>query len=134
VNVGPQSPPATCSASETSLTPSAWRTPAQSPQRPPAPGLRVVATIPLPGPTNRFDYQSFDGARRRLYINHMNAGHLLTFDVDSHRVTHDVGNLPRATGVWAVPEHHDVYVSSAGAHASIVLDDRTLAETTRVDG
>ena len=95
-----------CAANATSLTPSTWRAPAQAPQRPPASGLRVVATIPLPGPANRFDYQSFDDARRRLYINHMNAGHLLAFDVDSQRVTRDVGNLPRATGVWAVPEHH----------------------------
>jgi hypothetical protein len=128
-----QSPPSqSCSASAASLTPSTWRAPAQSPQRPPAPGLRVVATIALPGPTNRFDYQSFDDARRRLYINHMNAGHLLAFDVDSQRVTHDVGNLPRATGVWAVPEHHAVYVSAAGAHAAVVLDDRTLQEVARV--
>jgi len=93
-----------------------------------------VATIPLAGPTNRFDYQSFDDARRRLYINHMNAGHLLAFDVDSQRVAADVGNLPRATGVWAEPEHRAVYVSAAGAHAVVVLDDRTLKEVARVDG
>jgi DNA-binding beta-propeller fold protein YncE len=130
-----QSPPtASCTASATSLTPATWRAPAQSPQRPPAPGLRIVATIPLPGPTNRFDYQSFDDARHRLYINHMNAGHLLAIDVDSQRVTHDVGNLPRATGVWAVPAHHEVYVAAAGAHAVVVLDDRTLDEVARVDG
>ena len=130
-----QSPPsASCTASTTSLTPSSWRATTRSPQRPPAPGLRVVATIPLPGPTNRFDYQSFDDARRRLYINHMNAGHLLAFDVDSQRVTHDVGNLPRATGVWAVPQHHEVYVAAAGAHAAVVLDDRTLKEVARIDG
>jgi DNA-binding beta-propeller fold protein YncE len=128
------SPPAGCSASATSLTPPSWRAPAQASQRPPAPGLRVVATIPLPGPTRRFDYQSFDDAKRRLYINHMNAGHLLAFDVDSQRVTHDVGNLPRATGVWAVPEHHAVYVSAAGAHAAVVLDDRTLNEVARIGG
>jgi DNA-binding beta-propeller fold protein YncE len=130
-----QSPPTpSCTASATSLTPATWRAPAQSPQRPPAPGLRIVATIPLPGPTNRFDYQSFDDARHRLYINHMNAGHLLAIDVDSQRVTHDVGNLPRATGVWAVPAHHEVYVAAAGAHAVVVLDDRTLDEVARVDG
>jgi DNA-binding beta-propeller fold protein YncE len=128
------SAPASCSATATSLTPSTWRAPLQAPQRPPAPGLRVVATIALPGPTKRFDYQSFDDARRRLYINHMNAGHLLAFDVDSQRVTHDVGNLPRATGVWAVPEHHAVYVAAAGAHAAVVLDDRTLEEVARIDG
>ncbi len=126
--------PVTCSATAHSLTPATWRAPARAPQRAPAPGLRVVATIPLPGPTNRFDYQSFDTGRRRLYLNHMNAGHLLAFDVDSQRVTHDVGNLPRATGVWAVLEHHEIYVSAAGAHAAVVLDDRTMKEVGRVDG
>jgi DNA-binding beta-propeller fold protein YncE len=126
--------PTSCLASQTSLTPSSWRAPTQAPMRPPAPGLRVVGTVRLPGPTNRFDYQSFDDLRRRLYINHMNAGHLLAFDVDSQRITHDVGNLPRATGIWAVPEHHEVYVAAAGAHATVVLDDRTLKEVARVDG
>ncbi len=130
-----QSPPvASCAAGASSLTPSSWRASTPSPQRPPAPGLRVVATIPLPGPTNRFDYQSLDVAQRRLYINHMNAGHLLAFDVDSQRVIGDVGNLPRATGVWAVPAHRAVYVSAAGAHAVVVLDDRTMKEVARIDG
>jgi DNA-binding beta-propeller fold protein YncE len=126
--------PASCTASATSLTPSSWRAPTRSPQRMPASGLRVVGTVTLPGPTNRFDYQSFDGSRRRLYINHMNAGHLLAFDVDSQRVTHDVGNLPRATGVWAVPDHNELYVAAAGAHAVVALDERTMKEVARVDG
>jgi len=130
----PKTSAVNCSASALSLTPPDWRGSAQSPLRPPVPGLRVVGTIPLPGPTTRFDYQSFDDARRRLYINHMNAGHLLAFDVDSQRVTHDVGNLPRATGVWAVPAHHAVYVSAAGAHAVVVLDDQTLEEVARIGG
>jgi len=134
-DVAPHPPaPARCSATATSLTPAGWRAPVQAPRHAPAPGLRVVATIPLPGPTNRFDYQSFDDTRRRLYINHMNAGHLLAFDVDSQRVMNDVGNLPRATGVLAVPGRHAVYVSSAGAHAAVVLDDRTLREVARADG
>ena len=97
-----------------------------------AEGLRLVATIPLPGPANRFDYQSLDVERRRLYLNHMNAGHLLVFDLDSGRIVQDVAGVPRATGVLAVPAHREVYVSAAGAHALVVLDDRTMQETARV--
>lgn len=109
----------------------AWGQPARTA---PAEGLRLVATYPLPGPANRFDYQSLDEARRRLYLNHMNAGHLLVFDVDGGRVVQDVGGVPRATGVLAVPQHHEVYVSAAGAHAVVVFDDRTMKEVARVDG
>jgi DNA-binding beta-propeller fold protein YncE len=121
-----------CAATATTLTAPDWHTAARSSQQAPQPGFRLVATVPLPGPANRFDYQSFDAASGRLYINHMNAGHLLVFDPDSRTIIHDVGGLPRATGVLAVPAHHEVYVSAAGAHAVVVLDDRTLKEVARV--
>lgn len=109
----------------------AWSQPARTSE---VEGLRLVATFPLPGPANRFDYQSLDAARGRLYLSHMNAGHLLVFNVDSGRVVQDVAGVPRATGVLAVPSHHDVYVSAAGAHAVVVLDDRSMKEVARVDG
>lgn len=121
-----------CVAMATTLTPAGWRTSPQSGQHAPQPGIRLVASVALPGPANRFDYQSFDATRGRLYINHMNAGHLLVFDADSGKVIHDIAGLPRATGVLAVPTHHEVYVSAAGAHAVVILDDRTLKEVARV--
>src|SRR5438309_5274338 len=120
--------PRACAATATTLTPLGWQSPARSPQPAPQQGFRPIATVALPGPANRFDYQSVDPASGRLYINHMNAGHLLVFDLDSGRIAHDVAGLPRATGVLAVPAHHEVYVSAAGAHAVVVLDDRTLKE------
>jgi len=98
------------------------------------PGLRLVNDIPLPGPANRFDYQSIDPTAGRLYISHMNAGRLVVFDLDSARVVRDVEGLPRVTGVWAVPEHHHVYASAAGAHEVAVIDDRTLSVVARVGG
>lgn len=115
------------------MTPASWTSPPRSAQRAPTEGFTLVATVPLPGPANRFDYQSFDAKRGRLYMNHMNAGHLLVFDATGGRVVQDVANLPRATGVWAVPNHGEVYVSAAGAHAVVVLSDSTLAEVARVD-
>ena len=33
---------------------------------------------------------------------------------------------------WAVPSHHQVYVSAAGAHEVAIIDDRTLKVTSRV--
>jgi DNA-binding beta-propeller fold protein YncE len=100
----------------------------------PAGGLRVIADVPLPGPTNRFDYQSIDPARGRLYISHMNAGRVVVFDLDSGRVVKEIEGLPRVTGVWAVPGHHHVYASAAGAHEVAVIDDRSLAVVARIGG
>ena len=96
--------------------------------------LRHVADIELPGPANRFDYQSVDRTTGRLYISHMNAGRVVVFDLDSARVVREVQDVPRVTGVWAVPSHHHVYASAAGAHEVAVIDDRTLAVVARIGG
>ncbi|MFL5583072.1 MAG: YncE family protein [Gemmatimonadaceae bacterium] len=129
-------PAGVCAATATSMTPAAWTAPAGDAVAPrvPAPGLRLVADVPLPGPANRFDYQSVDPAAGRLYISHMNAGRLVVFDLDSSRVVGEVGGLPRVTGVWAVPAHHHVYAAAAGAHEVAVVDDRSLAVVARVGG
>ena len=64
----------------------------------------------------------------------MNAGRLIVFDLDSGRVVREVEGLPRVTGVWAVPAHHHVYASAAGAHEVAIIDDRSLAIVARVGG
>src|SRR6266545_4754048 len=121
-----------CIATPTSMTPGGWNaTTTAAPNAPRGP-LQPVQDIPLPGPANRFDYQSVDPVARRLYINHMNAGRLVVFDLDSAKVIGEVPGLDRATGVWAVPAHHTVYVSAAGRHEVAVIDDRTLTISARV--
>jgi DNA-binding beta-propeller fold protein YncE len=116
------------------MTPPGWRTPALAAMRAPAPGLRLVRELPLPGPANRFDYQAVDAATGRIYMNHMNAGHTIVFDADSGRVVGDITDVPRATGVWIVPPHHQVYISAAGAHEVAIVDDRSLKILSRVSG
>lgn len=123
-----------CYATPTSMTPPAWRTPARTLQPAPKFGLTLVRELPLPGPANRFDYQSVDATKGRIYMNHMNAGRTIVFDADSAKVIADIMGLPRATGVWAVPAHHQVYVSAAGSHEVAIIDDRTLKVTSRVGG
>jgi DNA-binding beta-propeller fold protein YncE len=127
-------PAAACYATPTSMTPASWHAVARASQPTPKPGLTLVQEIPLPGPANRFDYQSFDPSTHRIYMNHMNAGRTVVFDADSNRVVTEVMDLPRATGVWAVPSHHQVYVSAAGAHEVAIIDDRTLKVVARVGG
>jgi DNA-binding beta-propeller fold protein YncE len=124
----------TCQASPASLTPASWRAPVRLSQAAPATSLSLFRVIPLPGPANRFDYQSFDPVTRRIYMNHMNAGRTVVFDADSNRVLTEIPDLPRAPGVWVVPQHHQVYVSAAGNHEVAIVDDRTLTVTSRVGG
>src|SRR5436305_12070927 len=123
-----------CSASASLLTPTGWRSPVASAMAPPKTGLRLVREIALPGPANRFDYQSVDPASGRIYMNHMNAGRTIVFDADHGNVAAEIVDVPRATGVWAVPSHHQVYVSAAGNHEVAIIDDRTLKITSRVGG
>jgi DNA-binding beta-propeller fold protein YncE len=126
---------ASCYATPASMTPASWQSPMPKAAAGAARGaLRVLQDYPLPGPANRFDYQSVDTALGRLYMNHMNAGRLVVFDLNASKLVSEVTGLPRATGVWAVPAHHAVYVSAAGKHEVAVIDDRTLAITARVGG
>lgn len=94
--------------------------------------LRKVADVPLPGPAVRFDYQSLDTTTGRLYVAHMGAGELIVFDVASRRVVGTVRDLPRITGVLAVPALGKVYASAAGRHEVAVIDSRTLRVEARV--
>ena len=122
-----------CLAAPSSLTPSSWRSPAVATTQPKG-GLKLVREIPLPGPANRFDYQTVDPATGRIYMNHMNAGRTIVFDANGGKVITEITDLPRATGVLAVPSHHQVYVSAAGAHEVAIIDDRTLKVIARVGG
>jgi DNA-binding beta-propeller fold protein YncE len=129
---GAQSAPPICAATAHAMTPASWKAPTRAAQPAPKPGLSLVREIPLPGPANRFDYQSVDPGTGRIYLNHMNAGRMVVFDADSGRVVTEILDLSRATGVWAVPSHHQVYVSAAGTHEVAIIDDRTLKVTARV--
>lgn len=129
-----QAVPAACAATPTSLTPAGYHRVLASARAPASSGLRVVAEIPLPGPANRFDYQSFEPTTGRLYINHMDAGETLVFSPDSGRIIGRIRGVPRATGVLAIPSFHRVYVSAAGAHEVVGVDDRTLHVVQRIGG
>ncbi|MFL5612510.1 MAG: YncE family protein [Gemmatimonadaceae bacterium] len=125
---------ATCIASATSMTPAGWSAAATAAAGAARGPLRLVRDIQLPGPANRFDYQSADPAHGRLYISHMNAGRVVVFDLDSSRVIAEVNGTPRVTGIWVVPEHHTIYASAAGDHALIGIDERTLKITASIGG
>src|SRR6266478_1586621 len=72
--------------------------------------LREIARVTLPGPSNRFDYQSIDSAAGRLYISHMDGDRLLVFDVRRRKVI-KAFNAPGVHGVIAVPQLGRVFAS-----------------------
>ena len=123
-----------CVASARSLTPSGWSANATAVSGAVRGPLRVMRDLPLPGPANRFDYQSIDPASGRLYMSHMNAGRVVVFDLDSSRVIAEVNGTPRVTGIRAVPAHHTVYASAAGNHEVAAIDEHTLKVVARIGG
>lgn len=88
--------------------------------------LKLVADIPLPGRAVRFDYQSLDSSRGRLYIAHMNDDHLVVFDVKKVAVIANLEGFSNVHGVLAVPEMNRVYASATGEHKLAVVDMQSL--------
>jgi DNA-binding beta-propeller fold protein YncE len=94
--------------------------------------FRTVADIRLPGSPTRFDYQSLDASRQRLYLAHMGAGEVIVIDTRRRAVLGVVKGLPRVTGVLAVPELGRLYASSPGTHQVGIIDLNTLAVIARI--
>src|SRR5215204_6327011 len=88
--------------------------------------LQKVRDVPLPGAPSRFDYQSVDIGRRRLFIAHLGAGRVISFDLKKQRVAGVVGGVPDVRGVLAVPSLGLLYAAATGAHALMTFDERTL--------
>jgi DNA-binding beta-propeller fold protein YncE len=92
--------------------------------------LGLVANVPLPGPSNRFDYTSIDSGANRLYIAHMDAGRLLVFDTKRRRMLQTI-KVPGVHGVIAVPQLHRVYASATDARELYTIDSRSGKVTAR---
>lgn len=96
------------------------------------PLLRLVADIPLPGAAVRFDYQSLDPNNNRLYISHMNAGHIVVFDVKTRKVIANIPGIPGSTGVLAVPELSRIYACASRVGQLVTIDQSRLQVLGRV--
>ena len=96
--------------------------------------LKRVASIPLPGPPTRFDYQAYDPKTRLLFIAHLAAGKMVVFDTDDNKVVAEVSNLSQVHGVLVVPETGTVYASATGTNEIVAIDERTLKEVARIPG
>jgi DNA-binding beta-propeller fold protein YncE len=87
--------------------------------------LRVVANVPLPGGSSRFDYQSLDTGRNRLYLSHLAAGEVLVFDVAHRRVSGTIAGLPGVHGVVVAPRIGRVYAAATDRRELVTIDERS---------
>ena len=95
-------------------------------------GLEFVTDIPLSGGNTRFDYQSIDESKRRLYIAHLGADMVTVVDIDSRQVVKNISDIPRPHGIITVPQLNRVYVSATGEDAIYVIDDRSLNVVSKI--
>lgn len=83
--------------------------------------------VSLPGGTTRFDYQSLDTQRHRLFISHMGSNQVIVFDTQARKVLANLDVFPSATGITALPEQGRVYVSVPGALLERAAGDGEIA-------
>jgi DNA-binding beta-propeller fold protein YncE len=88
--------------------------------------LQQVADVPLPGGASRFDYQSVDPARRRLFIAHLGDGTVVVFDLAHRRVVKEIRNVSQAHGVLVVPKLRLLYAAATGDGQLATIDERTF--------
>ena len=93
--------------------------------------LQRVADVPLPGGASRFDYQSIDAPRRRLFIAHLGGSDVVVFDLARRRVVKDIHVVAGAHGVLVVPKLRRLYVSATSARQLVTLDERTFRTIRR---
>jgi len=89
-------------------------------------GMKFVADVPLPGETNRFDYQTIDENKRELFIAHLSSNAVTVFNIDSRKVIKNITDVSRVHGVLAVPELNRVYASATGSDEEAVIDEHSL--------
>jgi DNA-binding beta-propeller fold protein YncE len=93
--------------------------------------LVLVADVPLPGASNRFDYQEIDSARGQLVIAHMNDATVLIVDLTDGSVRQALSGIPTPRGVAVASELGRIFVTSTPGHL-VLIDAVTLIETSRV--
>jgi DNA-binding beta-propeller fold protein YncE len=85
----------------------------------------VVARIPLPGDSSRFDYASLDASQGLLFAAHLGASEVLEIDIRAGRVVRVIRGLSQVHGVLVVPALHRVYATATGDNAVAAISEDT---------
>jgi YVTN family beta-propeller protein len=94
--------------------------------------LQLRQDVAMTGGPTRFDYQSVDTQKGRLYIAHLGSDELVAFDMAARKVVGHVKALASVHGVIAVPAKHRLFATATGSKELVVIDDGTLAIVARV--
>jgi hypothetical protein len=93
------------------------------------PGYRVVADIPLTGGAGRFDYQSFDTERHRLYVAHLGTSQVVVVDTAARQVVRTIDGVADVHGVLWVPQLDRLYATATGKNELAVIDPEAATIT-----
>lgn len=91
----------------------------------------VHGDIPLGGKADRFDYESVDARRRRLFIAHLGSGIVTAFDLRTNRIVAQIPGVPGVHGVLAVPELGEVFATATDRNEVDVISERTFTIVAR---
>ena len=94
--------------------------------------LVIVADVPLPGDTSRFDYSDVDASRHVLYVAHLGAGTVVVFDTKNRRVIGEIPSVARVHGVLVIPALGRVYASATGTNEVVAIDENTNTVIGRI--
>jgi len=94
--------------------------------------LEVIADARLSGQATRWDYESVDASKHRLYLAHLGDSVVTVFDTQRREVVKDIPKVSHVHGVLAIPELGRVYASATGTDEVVAIDDGTLEITARV--
>lgn len=96
--------------------------------------LKRLASIRLPGPPNRFDYEAYDPKTRLLFIAHLSAGKVVVVNTDDNKVVTEIPNLRQVHGVLAASGTGTVYASATGTNEIVAINEDTFNELARIPG
>lgn len=101
-------------------------------QKETAPKLKYVIDIPLPGGTNRWDYQSINYKNNRLYISHLGSNMVTVFDLKAQKVLASIPLSASPYGILVVPDKKKVFVGVGGNNQVAVIDESSLKVITYI--
>jgi hypothetical protein len=79
--------------------------------------------VALPDGASRFDYESIDPLRRKLYIAHLGASSIVTVNVATRHVQSDLHGIADVHGVLAVPSLAKLFASATGSGQVVMISE-----------
>jgi DNA-binding beta-propeller fold protein YncE len=93
--------------------------------------LVLVADVPLPGKTTRFDYQDIDAKRGQLVIAHMGDSSVLVASLANGSTAKELRRIKTVRGVLAASEIGRIFATAAATDELVIIDSASLEEIAR---